>query len=230
MGRVKGYRQFCPLARAAEIVAERWTPLLIRELLDGSHRFNELRRSVPLMSPSLMTRRLRTLEDAGVVERRDDGYYLTAAGESLRGVVDALDGWGRQWLTDHLDDGPIDAGALLWNLRRRIAPERLADDRAVITFDLGVDDSGPRRWWLVIERGSADLVSRDPGLSPDLRVETDARSLARVWLGELSFDAAEGDGLLRLEGRAKARRLLARCLAPTNSGRAGRSGSPAREE
>lgn len=230
MGRVKSYGQFCPIARAAEIVAERWTPLLIRELLDGSHRFNDLRRGVPLMSPSLMTRRLRSLEEAGVVERRDDGYHLTTAGLDLRALVEELERWGQRWLFARLGEDHLDPFPILWNLRRRVRPEQLSATRTVISFELGDGDRGGRTWWMVIEPGCVEVSARDPGRAADVRVTTDVRTLARICLGELPCAAAEDDGRLRMEGPAKTRRLLARWFGGAAAPRSGRANGTSPDE
>lgn len=125
---MKGYGQFCPLALAAEVVGERWTPLVLRELMLGAHRFNDINRGVPRMSPSLLTRRLRTLQNAGIVDRvrcdRRSEYRLTKAGEALVPVVEALALWGKTWLPATLSAENADPDLVLWDMHRRMAPIR----------------------------------------------------------------------------------------------------------
>jgi DNA-binding HxlR family transcriptional regulator len=122
----KGYGQFCPVAKASEIFGERWTPLIMRELLCGSYRFNDLRRGVPLMSPSLLSQRLKTLERAGIVERRPDPenksyeYHLTQAGQELRPVIELLGVWGQRWARKRVEPGDLDPSLLMWDIHRRL--------------------------------------------------------------------------------------------------------------
>lgn len=151
---MKGYGQFCPVAKAVEVLAERWTLLVVRELLGGARRFNDIHRGVPLMSPSLLTQRLRTLERAGLLERRAGngrgvGYHLTEAGEELRPVVALLGMWGQRWVRSHYTAGELDAGLLLWDVRRFVAPRGLGDGRVVVNFlasATGPPASGPSGW------------------------------------------------------------------------------------
>ena len=135
MTQKKGYGQFCPVAKASEILAEGWTPLLVRELLHGSHRFNDLRRGVPRMSASLPSQRLKELEWVGVLERRwvsgGSGYhyYLTEAGQALRPVIEALGIWGYRFARHHLGPQNLDPGLLMWDTRRWLRTEYLPPGR-----------------------------------------------------------------------------------------------------
>jgi DNA-binding HxlR family transcriptional regulator len=189
---MKGYGQFCPVAKACEIVAERWTPLVLRELLCGSMRFNELQRGVPLMSRTLLAQRLRELEDAGVIastpraQGRGREYRLTSAGKELRPLIDALGRWGQRWATRRLHPDDLDAELLAWDLHRRLNVERLPFRRVVVRFDLrGVPRGQPgrRTWWLILKRPDVDLCLKDPGYEVDLTVGADLAALTRVWLG-----------------------------------------------
>lgn len=199
------YGQFCPVAKAAEIVAERWTPLVIRELLSGSQRFNELRRGVPLMSPSLLSQRLKRLEDEGLVEKRDDDggtrYELTRAGRELMPVIEALGTWGKRWVrreTQEEDD--LDAGLLMWDIHRRLNIDRFPARRTVLKFDLTDVPSKARFYWLVIERGKVDICLKDPGHEIDLYITTDLKTLTAVWLGDIPIAQALRQETLRLDG------------------------------
>jgi len=210
---VREYRQFCPVAKAAEIVAERWTPLVIRELLSGSHRFNELRRGVPLMSPSLLSQRLSTLEDAGIVARHTHGdggveYRLTRAGEELLPVVEALGTWGKRWIRREVNADDRDPGLLMWDIHRRLHIERFPARRTVLRFEL--TDVPPRRrfYWLVVHNQRVDICLRDPGFEVNLYIATDTRTLTAVWLGDSSLEQAMGNNTVRCHGpRASIRQL-----------------------
>jgi DNA-binding HxlR family transcriptional regulator len=213
-----GYGQFCPVARGAELFAERWTPLIVRELLNGSHRFNELRRGLPHISRTVLSERLSTLERSGLVERRSPGdgnghgYYLTAAGEELKPVVQALGSWGYKWLSRDLKPDNLDADLLMWFLHRRIRVENLPADRVVVCFRFrGV----PRPYWLVLERPSVDLCLSDPGYEVDLRIEADVEALTRVYLGHVTFAAAARAGANRLDGAPRHRKAFPSWLGTT---------------
>lgn len=206
---MKGYGQFCPVARACEIVAERWTPLVLRELLCGSTRFGEIQHGVPLMSRTLLAQRLRELEEAGVVASRPRArgrgreYRLTAAGEALRPLIVALGEWGQRWASRRLDPRDLDAELLAWDLHRRLNVERLPAGRVVVRFDLrGVPrhQPGRRTWWLVLDRPEVDLCLKDPGHEVDLVVHADLAALTRVWMGDVGLGEALRAGLVRLDG------------------------------
>ena len=162
------YGQFCTVARGAEVLGELWTPLVVRELLCGSRRFNEIRRGVPRMSATLLTQRLRKLETLGVVERRrvDSAweYHLTPAGEELRPLVVGLGHWGARWIGSRLKPKQLDAGFLMWDIRRFAQLDKFpAGQRIVIHFQFTDAPRGERVWWLVVENGTADLCRDDPG-------------------------------------------------------------------
>src|SRR5688572_30476002 len=189
MARFRGYGQFCPLAMAAEVFAERWTPLVLRELLYGHTRFNELKRGVPLMSPSLLSQRLKQLQFAGLIERVKgaDGnpeYRMTKSGEQLRPVVEGLAAWGLRWLQHQTPARNLDVALLMWDMRRNLRRDVVpADRRTVIEFRFAGVPSAKRIWWLVFEEGDVDLCIKPPGFDVDLRVQTDLRTLTDVWMG-----------------------------------------------
>ena len=202
-----GFGQFCPVAVACEVFAERWTPMIVRELLAGSDRFNEIHRGVPLMSRALLSRRLRELEKAGVImkasvgEGRAHGHALTPAGREFAPVLEALGRWGQRW-TVRIERRNLDAGFLMWNVRRRIARDRLPQRRVVACFRFtGIPRGhrGPRVFWLLLDRARVDLCIQDPGLDVDVDVEADLATLIGVWLGDVAFDAALRSGV-RLRG------------------------------
>lgn len=198
------YGQFCPVAKAAEIVTERWTPLVIRELLSGSDRFNALRRGVPLMSPSLLSNRLKRLEDEGLVRRlTDEGgtrYRLTRAGEELATVIEALGSWGKRWIRRRADASDLDAGLLMWDIHRRLRIDRFPARRTVLQFDLTDAPPKARTYWLVIDRGRVDICLKDPGFSIDLYVSVDLETMTAVWLGDMPLAQAIRRNDLILDG------------------------------
>ncbi|NYE37834.1 DNA-binding HxlR family transcriptional regulator [Nocardioides cavernae] len=195
------YRQFCPVSKAMELLDERWTLLVVRELILGSEHFNDLRRGLPRMSPSLLSRRLQQLSRAGVVERVEaDGqvrYRLTGAGEELRPVVEALGVWGTRWIPD-LGDPDLDPKLLLWDMHRNVDHDRVPPRRTVVSFEFA--DLGPRlaRWWLVLSPDDADVCDVDPGDEPVALVLTSLRTLTEVWRGDRTWAGAVGDDSLRV--------------------------------
>jgi DNA-binding HxlR family transcriptional regulator len=207
MGDKKGYGQFCPIALAAEVLTERWTPLVIRELLCGSVRFNDLQRGVPRMSSSLLVQRLKALQFAGVVERRrgDGGgweYQLTPAGHDLFPVVEKMGLWAQRWLRhDMVEAANLDPDLLIWDIRRNVVSKIPAGDRRLVTeFQLSGVPSNRRRYWLIFEQGHADLCYKPPGFEVDLIVQSSLRTLTEVWLGHVGIDEAVRAERLRLEG------------------------------
>jgi len=203
-----GFGQFCPVAVACEVFAERWTPIILRELFAGSQQFNEIHRGVPLISRPLLARRLRGLEAAGVIIReplpagRGHRYRLTEAGKEFHSVIEGLGAWGQRW-TVRVDRRNLDPGFLVWNMRRRIALDRLPPDRVVVRIKFsGVAATyrGPRIFWLLLERSRADLCVEDPGFEVDLYVEADLAAMAKVWLGDVPFESVRRSGDVRLVG------------------------------
>jgi DNA-binding HxlR family transcriptional regulator len=208
------YGQFCPVAKAMELLDERWTLLVVRELLMGSRHFNDLRRGVPRMSPALLSKRLHTLIQAGVVERREHGgrisYVLTPAGAELRPVVEALGQWGLRWMPE-LGDEDLDPRLLMWDIHRNLDLDALPDGRTVLHFRFTDVDSKAARWWLLVDAEGVDVCDTDPGHPVTLTVITPLRTLVGIWRGELGWPAAAENGL-QLDGPAWARRALPRWL------------------
>ncbi|NDO90211.1 winged helix-turn-helix transcriptional regulator [Cellulosimicrobium composti] len=213
------YGQFCPVAKAMDVLDERWTLLVVRELLAGSTHFNELRRGNPRMSPALLAKRLRTLERAGVVRRTEDAgrptYRLTRAGEALRPVVDALGAWGVRWISE-LGDEDLDPHLLFWDVRRTVPVAAWPPGPTAVEFHL--DDVGRdvARWWLVVRSGDADLCDVDPGIEPAVVVRSGLRALTRVWRGDVSWDGALRAGDVELVGPAAVRREVPRWIGQSD--------------
>jgi DNA-binding HxlR family transcriptional regulator len=205
---MKGYGQFCPVAKAAEIVAERWTPLVLRELVCGSHRFSDLHRGVPLMSRTLLVQRLAQLEDAGVVRSaprtkgRGREYFLTPAGEELRPVIEGLGEWGQRWARSQVSADDLDPGLLMWDIRRRVNIDRLPDRRVVVQFDFRAVPKIVRRatFWLILEHRGVDVCLKHPGFEVDLVVDADLVALTKAWMGDVRLADAMRSGLVRVEG------------------------------
>jgi DNA-binding HxlR family transcriptional regulator len=198
------YKQYCPVARAAEIVADRWTPLILRELILGSHRFNDIERGLPGISRSLLASRLRSLEACGVVERLPRAastvteYHLSEAGRDLKGFIEALGAWGVRWAFDDPRREELDAGLLVWKIHQRINRDRLPDRRTVIEFDF--TGRKGRRVWLLLERREVSVCVTPPGFDSDVIVRADLSFFYRVWFGHTDYAAAVRAGDVVVEG------------------------------
>jgi len=207
------YGQFCPVAKAMEVLDERWTLLVVRELLAGSTRFNDLRRGNPRMSPALLSKRLRSLERAGVVRREMVGahtsYTLTESGEELRELVTALGVWGSRWIGE-LGDSDLDPHLLMWDIRRCVPVEEWPRARTVVGIRLDDVPSRVAKWWLVTTDGQVDVCDFDPGFESTARVLTSLRVLTGIWRGDRSWEEAIGDGSLVVEAPSEVRRALPR--------------------
>lgn len=204
----KGYGQYCPIAVAAEVLCERWTPLVIRALCCGATRYTEIRQSVPRMSTALLSRRLRELENAGVLSRvRDaDGqghdYHLTDAGTELFPVLESMGFWSQKWLRREITDAKnLDPDILMWELRRTgLNAERRVSARRVVEFRLEGVEPAKQRYWLIFEPEDVDICARDPGFRVDIWVCGHIRALVEVWLGHRDLGSAIDKEDLRLHG------------------------------
>lgn len=212
----KGYGQYCPIAIAAEILAERWTPLVLRGLFCGARRFNEIQDSVPRMSPALLSRRLKELEQAGIIERRPAAkgrgatYHLTQAGEEIFPVLDRMGCWAQKWLRREITrDENLDPDVLMWELRQTIlAQDTPLPRRRVVRFQLDGVPVAKRFYWLVFEPGESglgdvDVCVQDPGHEVDLWVRARLKTLVEIWLGHLPLKTAVTEGRLQLDGPSK---------------------------
>jgi DNA-binding HxlR family transcriptional regulator len=202
---MNGYGTYCPVAKAAEILAERWTLLLVRDLLLGARHFNDFRRSIPLITPAMLVKRLRTLEEAGVITREvsDEGghreYKLTEAGRELRPFVEAAGEWGQRWVRSQLQRHELHPSTLMWDIHRFIKTEHLPSRRTVIYFQFK-DLRRMKRWWLVIEQNVVDVCIDDPGHEVDLIIYTDLHTLTEIFMGDLSLSRAKAGEKLDLTG------------------------------
>jgi DNA-binding HxlR family transcriptional regulator len=211
------YGQYCPVARASELLADRWTLLIVRELLADIHRFNDLDRGLPGISRALLVDRLRRLERMGVVERRTSAkgrpveYYLTSAGQQLQRVIDVLGGWGARWAFGDPRPTELDPVVLLWWMKRRVHRDRLPPVRTVIQFDFHGGRTGS--YWLVLERTDVSVCLQHPKFEVDLRVAADINAFYRVWLGRITLGEALRLGSLRLDGPPAVVRAFAHWFA-----------------
>jgi len=216
--RMGSYYQFCPVSKAVELLDERWTLLIVRELLAGSIHFNQLRRGVPRMSPTLLSKRLARLVQAGIIRREGDGqdvaYRLTAAGEELRPVVEALGAWGMRWIGE-LGDADLDPKLLLWDLSRHVDPGTIPAGRTVVSFRF--DDVGAklRDWWVVMTASEVDVCDFDPGYGVDVSLAGPLRRMVEVWRGDLPWSQALRTGSIELAGPAALRRSVPQWFPPS---------------
>jgi DNA-binding HxlR family transcriptional regulator len=202
------YRQFCPVAMAAEILCTRWTVVLLREMLGGSTRFNELRRGVTRMSPALLSQRLKDLEEVGVVARvkvsGEPGlfeYHLTRAGRDLQPLIEGFGIWGQRWVDSEMSLQNLDAQLLMWDMRRNLDPTPMPRRRSVIQFRYPDASVAHRVWWLIVAPGEeVDLCSIDPGYDVDLYVSSDLKTMTAIWMGLDTVRRASKERRMELVG------------------------------
>jgi DNA-binding HxlR family transcriptional regulator len=204
---VVGYGQFCPVAKSSELLCEKWVPLIVMQLMLGSSRYNDIHRGVPLISPALLSKRLRQLEAAGVVDRhrlgRGSDYTLTEAGWELYPIIEAMGVWGQRWARSRYTADELDPALLMWDMRRMLQPVGLAAQRTVVEFRFSGAPAGKSAYWLVVDgslENGIDLCLVDPGHPVDLRVRADLRGLTQVWMGDQSMRDAMKSGAVTLDG------------------------------
>jgi DNA-binding HxlR family transcriptional regulator len=200
-----GYGQFCPVSMASEILCSRWTTLVIREMLCGSTRFNDLRRGVPRMSPALLSKRLKELQAAGIVvaAANQQGvveYRLSPAGEDLREIIFSIGLWGQRWVESKLSLKNLDPSLLMWDIRRNLKPEPLPPGRCTIQFQYPELPDSRRNWWLVIDGGQVDLCGFDPGYEVNLLVRAPLRTMTAIWMGITPLRRELEAGTVELDG------------------------------
>lgn len=217
----RGYGQFCPVAMASEIFAERWTPLILRELCAGRSQFNDIHKGVPLMSRTLLAQRLRDLVEAGVVTAevkaggRGQSYRLSAAGLAFCPIIDQLGDWGSLFARGRIGRASCEPGFLMWALRSYVDRRLLPDRRLVVGFSfhgLEPEFRAQDRYWLVAVDGEVDLCWEDPGFQPEVEIRADITRFARVWLGHEGLAAARRDGSIEIEGPRESTALVRRLL------------------
>jgi DNA-binding HxlR family transcriptional regulator len=217
---MSSYGQFCPMAKAMELLDERWTMLVVRELLLGSKHFNDLRRGVPKMSPALLSKRLQTLARAGIVQRTVvDGrtsYTLTECGRELNVVVRALSAWGVRWIGE-LGDKDLDPHLLMWDIHRKVPVDDWPRARTVLEFRLSGVAAKSSSWWLMVADGKADICDFDPGYDVAAVVSTDLLTLTQIWRGDASWKRALLDGSVKIDGPSNVRRAVPNWVGQSDS-------------
>ncbi len=202
---MSGYGQFCPIAKATELIGEKWTLLVLRELLLGTTRFNDFQRAMSRMSPTLLAKRLRHLEECGIIIRKKISgqkgyeYRLTAAGKELGPLSEVLAVWGMRWTRSQLTDDELDVEFLMRELQRRLQTEHLPDGETVICliFD---ELTKHKTWWLVVDGDAVDLCTDDPGKDVDLYINSSVRKIVEVWEGDLDMRTALRNGSIKAHG------------------------------
>lgn len=208
------YGQFCPVAKAAELLGEKWTLLIVRELVCGSTRFSEFQRGLPKISPTLLTRRLNGLCEAGIIMRkripgrRGHEYHLTESGLELKQIIETLGVWGMRWARGTMSESELDVEPLMWDIQRNLDTSKLIGPQTVLRFDF-TDADDFAQWWIVAKGDDVDLCVDDPGEEVDVYFITDSQTLIEVWLGDISMSAARRSGRVKLHGH----RLLLRNLS-----------------
>ena len=213
MTETASYGQFCPVSMAAEILCSRWTVVILREMLCGSTRFNDLRRGLPRMSPTLLSKRLKELEVSGVIRTTPIAgggfeYHLTEAGEELRPIVIGIGNWGQRWVESRLSLRNLDPTLLMWDMRRNLSPYPLPARRCTIQFLYPELPEDRRNYWLVVESGQVDLCSFDPGYEVDLLVTSSLKTMTAVWMGLVRLGPEVDAGRVLLDGDPAIRRSM----------------------
>jgi DNA-binding HxlR family transcriptional regulator len=200
-----GYGQFCPVSKATEVIGEKWTLLVLRELLLGTTRFNDFQRAISRMSPTLLAKRLRHLEECGIIIRKKISgqkgyeYRLTAAGKELGPLIEVLAVWGMRWARGQMTDDELDVEFLMWDVQRRLQTQHMPDGETVIclVFD---ELKKYKTWWLLVDGDVVDLCTEDPGKDVDLYLNSSVRTVVEVWEGDLDIRAALRDKSIRAHG------------------------------
>ena len=202
------YGQFCPVAKATELIGERWTILIIRELVLGTHRFSDFQRALSRISPSLLTKRLNDLEKAGIVikkaqhGRKGYEYFLTPAGRQLSPVIEHLATWGMRWARGQLTDSELDVDFLMWEIQRRLDTQALPDGETVLCFIFD-ELTQFKSWWVVVQDGEADLCTKNPGKDVDLYISSTVRTMVEIWEGDLELNSALRKKLIKPNGNSQ---------------------------
>jgi DNA-binding HxlR family transcriptional regulator len=216
---MKPYGQFCPVAKAAEVFCERWTALIIRDLAGAPRRFSALQRGVPLMSPTLLSRRLKALEAEGIVarERGESGghwlYCLTPAGEEFVPIVMTLGTWGQRWARRELEEDEIDLSLFIWAMENTVDPTAFGERRTVVRLELTDQPKAKRVWWFLNENGRVELCIDQPGPEIDLYIAAALPDMIRIWRGDESYARLLEDGRLEVHGQVRLCRAARRWLS-----------------
>jgi len=213
---MKAYGQFCPLAQATQLLCERWTLIVVREFIAGSTRFSELQKGVPTMSPTLLSTRIKQLIKAGIIIKQGDKgqytYQLTQAGKELKPIVELLGAWGHRWAKSDLNEGDLDAGLLMWDMRRSIDVSKFPDRKIVVQFEYPDAPKGANLWWLISDKGNVDLCLNDPGFDIDLIINCSLAVMTSVWTCQTDFDQMVKTKQIKILGDDKLAKSLSSWL------------------
>ncbi|WP_343116724.1 helix-turn-helix domain-containing protein [Ostreiculturibacter nitratireducens] len=208
---MRSYGQFCPVAKTAEVFCQRWTPLILRNITWGAHRFSEIQRGVPMMSPTLLSQRLKQLEKEGILERRKDGravsYHLTLSGREFAPIIEAMGVWGQRWTRRELEAGEIDMDLLLWGIERGARADAFGG-RAVVRIEFTDQPAHKALWWFLNEDGRCQLCVDDPGGVTDLYLAATVTDFIRVYRGDITLRTALAEERLEAIGDHAAREAL----------------------
>lgn len=201
---MSGYGQYCPVAQAAEVLGEKWTILIIRELCLGPQSFNSLRRGLPLISPTLLSNRLKSLSRKDIVTRVADqqhiAYGLTEAGEALRDIIMQLGHWGQRWVPSDFSEKDLDASLLMWDMHRAMPLDSFPPARSVIQFEFMGSPAEKRFYWLVVENKKVDVCIKNPGYDIDLFVVTQLQAFTAFWMGGATLGQLRKNKQLSTQG------------------------------
>lgn len=199
------YGQFCPIAKATEIIGEKQTLLIIRELLMGGSRFNEIQRGLSLISPTLLSKRLDSLSEQGLVlkkkipNQKGFEYFPTESCQQLLPIIRSLGDWGMCWARSNLTDKDYDVDLLMLYLKRSIVPDQLIGNETVIRFMFTDIEKHPD-WWLVVIGDKIDLCVKDPGKNIDIYFTSTVKTMADIWMGDSTYKQSIKAGTLKLVG------------------------------
>ena len=199
------YNQFCPVAKTAEVLGEKWTLLIVRELIAGATRFNQIQRAIPKISPTTLNKRLKELQTQGVIvrksipEQQGDEYQLTESGRELSPLIHQMAQWGMRWARRTMSDDELDVELLMADIQKRLDPDKLPGGRVILKFHY-TDLTRFDRWWVKIDNGEVELCLDDPGYEVDVYFTSDLRTMTEVWMGDTSLATAQADKRLKIVG------------------------------
>lgn len=200
------YRDYCPVSKAAQVLCERWTLLIIREMLAGCTRFNQFQRYLPRISPSLLNDRLRLLEENGIIirkkipQQRVYEYLLTNAGRELEPIIMELGSWALRWVYEGMSREELNVEVLMRDVQLEIIAGKLPPGRTVLHFRF-TDIDKLNEWYLVIEDGKKQLCDEKLMLDVDVYFTCDLKTLAEIWIGDISLEQAKKDGRMKIVGK-----------------------------
>jgi DNA-binding HxlR family transcriptional regulator len=202
------YGQFCPVAKATEVIGDKWTMLIIRELMLGTTRFNDFQRALSRISPTLLTKRLKHLESKGILirkalsGRKGCDYQLTPAGKELGPMIELLAVWGMRWARGQMTDSELDIEFLMWDLQRRLQTNNLPAGETTLCFNFDELEQF-KTWWIVICDDEVDLCTQNPGKEVDLYINTTVRTMVEAWEGDIKIKDAQKNGGIKTQGSPK---------------------------